>query len=92
MISVTDENPDRCIIPFGRLVAALFLHRDNRFRVQVQVDEQIVTAHLPKRAGLANYLYPAVRSGQVRPTRLPSAGGAPLIAWPWLNMPAGWCR
>jgi sugar fermentation stimulation protein A len=39
-------------------VAALFLHRDNRFRVQVQIDDQIVTAHLPNSGRLGELLVP----------------------------------
>jgi len=43
-------------IPFGPLVPATFVRRDNRFRVQVRLDDQTVAAHLPNSGRLTELL------------------------------------
>ena len=45
-----------CGVRYGRLVEATFLCRDNRFRVQVQIGDQVAAAHLPNSGRLAELL------------------------------------
>ena len=47
-----------CEIPFGQLLRGTFVRRDNRFRVQVNLDGRIVAAHLPNSGRLGELLAP----------------------------------
>lgn len=47
-----------CSLPFGTLTPAVFVSRDNRFRVQVAVDGQLAAAHLPNSGRLGELLVP----------------------------------
>lgn len=48
-------------VNFGALVPGTFIHRDNRFRVQVKVKGQIEPAHLPNSGRLEELLVPGRR-------------------------------
>ena len=58
-------------VPLGNLVQASFLRRDNRFRVQVELDGQEIPAHLPN-SGRLTELLTRGRRVWLRPA-LPSA-------------------
>jgi sugar fermentation stimulation protein A len=62
MVSMTDaDNPItiQCQLPFGAMVPATFVRRDNRFRVQAKTgDGQLVAAHLPNSGRLHELLVP----------------------------------
>jgi sugar fermentation stimulation protein A len=47
---------DSCCVKFDNLVRGIFLQRDNRFRVQVRIDDRIATAHLPNSGRLTELL------------------------------------
>ncbi len=47
---------DNCRIEFDSMVRGIFLQRDNRFRVQVLVNDQITAAHLPNSGRLGELL------------------------------------
>ncbi len=50
------SSPPAWAIPFGPLVPATFVRRDNRFRVQVRLDGRSVAAHLPNSGRLTELL------------------------------------
>lgn len=57
-------------IPFENLVRGTFVQRDNRFRVQVQLGDEIVAAHLANPGRLRELLMPG-REVWVHPARTP---------------------
>lgn len=57
----SDSGTAACSVPFGRLVPGLFVSRDNRFRVTVDIDGRRLYAHLPNSGRLGELLTPGRR-------------------------------
>lgn len=61
MQSVKDPDSAVCAVPFGGLMPGSFVRRENRFRVQVQIEGALAAAHLPNSGRLQELLVPGAR-------------------------------
>jgi hypothetical protein len=77
MASSVDPGSGPCAVPFGLLIPGVFVRRENRFRVQVDMGQGLIAAHLPNSGRLGELLVPGGGSGSPRPTQPLELGGEP---------------
>jgi sugar fermentation stimulation protein A len=61
MASSVDPGSGPCAVPFGLLIPGVFVRRENRFRVQVDMGQGLIAAHLPNSGRLGELLVPGAR-------------------------------
>lgn len=83
---ISSFHPKDCQVELGSLISGRFLRRDNRFRVQVEIQDQVQSAHLANSGRLGELLVPGrpVWLRQAAPETLPkrrTAYDLILIQW-----------
>jgi sugar fermentation stimulation protein A len=61
MSSLGEAGPGLCTVPLGTLVPGVFVRRENRFRVEVELGHGLAAAHLPNSGRLEELLMPGAR-------------------------------